>query len=96
MPEKDFKILRLRSHKRRKKFAASKTIFLKRDIIFRFADIMAPIYKWSNRKIQDSPFTQVTFFEHVPQQQKKLLKLSNQELSSFSARPQEKHQLKQA
>ena len=40
---------------------ASKTIFLKRDIIFRFARHMAPIYKWSNRKIQDSPFTQVTF-----------------------------------
>ena len=74
MPEKDFKILRLRSHKRRKKFAASKTIFLKRDILFRFADILAPIYKWSNRKIQDSPFTQVTFFEHVPQQQQKIPK----------------------
>ena len=71
MPEKDFKILRLRSHKRRKKFAASKTIFLKRDIIFRFADILVPIYKWSNRKIQDSPFTQVTFFEHMPQQHQK-------------------------
>ena len=71
VPEKDFKILRLRSHKRKKKFAASKTIFLKRDIIFRFADILAPIYKWSNRKIQDSPFTQVTFFEHMPQQQQK-------------------------
>ena len=97
VPEKDFKILRLRSHKRRKKFAASKTIFLKRDIIFLFADKLASIYEWSNRKIQDSPFTQVTFFEHMPQQQqKKLLKLSNQELSSFSARPQEKHQLKQA
>ena len=68
MPEKDFKILRLRSHKRRKKFAASKTIFLKRDI-FLFADKLASIYEWSNRKIQDSPFTQVTFFEHVPQQQ---------------------------
>ena len=71
VPEKDFKILRLRSHKRRKKFAASKTIFLKRDIIFLFADKLASIYEWSNRKIQDSPFTQVTFFEHVPQQQQK-------------------------
>ena len=74
MPEKDFKILRLRSHKRRKKFAASKTISLKRDIIFRFADKLAPIYEWSNRKIQDSPFAQVTFFEHVPQQQQKTAK----------------------
>ena len=36
---------------------------------------MAPIYKWSNRKIQDSPFTQVTFFEHVPQQQQKKPKI---------------------
>ena len=71
VPEKDFKILRLRSHKRRKKFAASKTIFLKRDIIFLFADKLASIYEWSNRKIQDSPFAQVTFFEHVPQQQQK-------------------------
>ena len=55
---------------------------------------------WSNREIQDSPFTQLTFFEHEPNNnnnnKKKTLKLSNQELSTFSAGPQEKHQLKQA
>ena len=56
-----------------------------------------PICKWSNKKIQDSPFTQVTFFEHVPQQQqKKTTKTFQRGISFVSARPQGKHQLKQA
>ena len=63
---------------------ASKTIFLKRDIILRFTrHIDAHLQAVKYRPTRFSLYPNNDIFEHMPQKKKQKKKLSNEELFSF-------------